>query len=221
MRYGSIADTTQRAVASDLLVSLLDGAKTALLDLALASARYGELLGANGRTMPGPMTSIDDRVALAQMESASTEAFRALGSAFDCLAALVVLIVGVPAPVQRAEGSWLIQRPTGSPIAPAQDVAWTAVHDAVAASAADPPGWLAWALETRNAVVHRGKLLRTWMMRPGRRPGTPQLWIRTETPTHYLIRVEEHLRRRPWLPDMHALIEGGTSASCGSPTLRS
>jgi hypothetical protein len=44
----------QRAVASDLLISLSEGARSALLDLAIASDRYGELLGPNGRTMTGP-----------------------------------------------------------------------------------------------------------------------------------------------------------------------
>jgi hypothetical protein len=45
---------------------------------------------------------------------------------------------------------------------------------AVVAEEADTPqaGWLACALETRNAVVHREQLLRMWLNRPGRgQPG--------------------------------------------------
>ena len=71
------------------------------------------------------------------------------------------------------------------------------------------PGWLAWALETRNQAVHRGQLLRVWLNRPSqRRPGDPQFLVPTRTPVQYLMRVEQHLRRRPWLPDMHALVSG-------------
>ena len=71
------------------------------------------------------------------------------------------------------------------------------------------PGWLAWALETRNQAVHRGQLLRVLLNRPSqRRPGDPQFLVPTRTPVQYLMRVQQHIRRRPWLPDMHALVSG-------------
>jgi hypothetical protein len=210
-RYASIDDVVDRAVASDLLISLCEGAKSALLHLVLASNRYDELLGPNGRTMPGPQTTLRDRIETAQMEAACTECFRALGSALDCLAGLSVLIAGIPLRVQRAEGSWLLRRPVGPPAPDSQETAWRSIATATAEEADIPePGWLAWALETRNAVVHRGHLLRTWLTRPSEhRPGGPSFVVRTATPRQYLIRMEEHLRRRPWLPDMHALIRGG------------
>jgi hypothetical protein len=209
-RYAAISEVAERAVASDLLISLCEGAKTALLDLAIASTRYRELLGPNGRTMPGPDTTLEDRIELTQMESASTDCFRALGSALDCLAGLCVLVIGLPLSVQRAEGSWLLRRPRGAAPSDPQEAAWAAVAAQVADAADAPhPGWLAWALETRNAVIHRGQLLRIWLNRPGRRgPGEPQLLVRSETPARYLMRMEQHLRRRPWLPDMHAMASG-------------
>jgi hypothetical protein len=210
-RFTGIVDVVQRAVASDLLISLCEGAKTALLDLAMASARYTDLLGPNGRTMPGPETTIDDRVEVAQLDATSTECFRALGSALDCLAGLGVLMIGLPLSVQRAEGSWLLRTPSHPDMAPRQQEAWDALVAVVASHADDhAPGWLAWSLETRNAVIHRGQLLRLWLNRP--RLGStddPQFIVRTNTPIQYLVRVEPHLRRRPWLPDMHALTSGG------------
>lgn len=209
-RFRAIEDVEERAVASDLLISLCEGAKTALLDLAIASQRYTDLLGPNGRTMPGPETRLAERVELAQMDGASTECFRALGSTLDCLAGLSVLIIGMPLSVQRAEGSWLLRRPNGRPAPHPQEERWNSIVAAVSEQAdIFQPGWLAWALEARNAVVHRGQLLRVWLNRPSqRRPGNPQFLVRTRTPAQYLIRVEQHLRRRPWLPDMHALVGG-------------
>src|SRR5689334_15475020 len=94
-RYSSIANATDRAVASDLLISLLDGVKTAVLDLAISSDRYAALVGPNGRTMPGPETTLESRVEVAELETASTGCFRALGSALDCLAALAILLTGI------------------------------------------------------------------------------------------------------------------------------
>jgi hypothetical protein len=59
-RFVGISNVAERAVASDLLISLCEGAKTALLNLAMASARYTDLLGPNGRTS-GPCAGSEPR----------------------------------------------------------------------------------------------------------------------------------------------------------------
>jgi hypothetical protein len=80
------------------------------------------------------------------------------------------------------------------------------VSSVIAAAIAEPPaGWAQWALEMRNSVVHRARLLQTWLSQPGRQPGQPQLLVQTEQPLASLVRAEPHFRRTPWLPDMDAL----------------
>lgn len=129
----------------------------------------------------------------------------------DCIAGLCVLIIGIPLSVQRAEGSWLLRRPDGPAAPDSQEQAWAVVVETVSQDANAPQaGWLAWALENRNAVIHRGQLLRIWLNRLSpRRPGDEQLLVTSSMPARYLMRMEQHLRRRPWLPDMHALTSGG------------
>jgi hypothetical protein len=212
-RFAGIADVTDRAVASDLVVSSLEGARTAVIDVGLRERHYRELLGPNGRTMPGPETSVDEHVELLELDACVTDCMRAVGSALDCVVAASVLLTGAPLKVQRAEGSWFLRRPDQDrrPSVPAvQEDAWDEVATAAAREGDSPSrGWLAWSLEMRNAVVHRGQLLRTWLNRPARRAGIPQLLVPTDTDAAYLMRMEPHLRRSPWLPDMHALTSQG------------
>jgi len=208
-RFASIEDVVDRAVASDLVVSSLEGARTAVVAIGLRQRQHADLVGPNGRTMPGPETSVEFALEQIELDTCVTDCFRAVGSAMDCLAAASVLLTGAPLQVQRAEGSWFLRRldedRRPSPAA-AQEQAWNEVAAAVTQEGNTPSrGWLAWSLETRNAVVHRGQLLRTWLNRPGRAAGSPQLLISTATDPAYLMRMEPHLRRSPWLPDMHAM----------------
>ena len=207
-RFAGIADVTDRAVASDLVVSSLEGARTAVIAVGLRERQHAELLGPNGRTMPGPETNLDEYLELFELDACVTDCVRAVGSAMDCMVAASVLLTGAPLKVQRAEGSWFLRRPDQDrpSIPAAQEDAWDAVATGAAREGDSPSrGWLAWSLEMRNAVVHRGRLLRTWLNRPAPGAGVPQLLVRTDTDVAYLMRMEPHLRRSPWLPDMHAL----------------
>lgn len=56
----------------------------------------------------------------------------------------------------------------------------------------------------RNAVVHRGQKLRFWRNRPSP-PSSSRLYVVTAQNPAYVIRVEQHLPAKPWLPDMHAI----------------
>jgi hypothetical protein len=207
-RFAGIEDVTDRAVASDLVVSSLEGARTAVIAVGLRERQHAELLGPNGRTMPGPETGLKEHLELLELDACVTDCFRAVGSAMDCMVAAAVLLTGAPLRVQRAEGSWFLRRPDQDyrPSIPVvQEDAWDDVATGAAREGDSPKrGWLAWSLEMRNSVVHRGRLLRTWLNRPRRGPGVPLL-VRTDTDPVYLMRMEPHLRRSPWLPDMHAL----------------
>ncbi len=207
-RFSAIADVIDRAVASDLLVSSLEGVSTALTAMGLRHKRYVALLGPNGRTMPGAHTTLDDHLEFAELDACTVDCFRAVGSALDCMAAAAVLMVGVPTSVQRAEGSWLLRLPrsTLSRLPTAQLAAWERISGSTVTEGDSPAeGWLAWAIETRNAVLHRGTLLRMWTNRPAGSSRQPKLILRTEEHPATLMRVEQHLRREPWIPDMHAI----------------
>jgi len=212
--FGGVADEVARAVASDLVVSSVLGAKVALRDVALRQRQHADLVGPNGRTMPRPGV-LDDYMVLVESEACITDCLRAIGTALDCIVAVSVLLIGVPKEVQRAEGSWLLASLDAKAQIPTdQRAAWNIVVRDVSAEGDRPAkGWLAWALETRNAVIHRAPLLHVWLNRPGRRPGGRQLFVRTAEQPAHLMRMEPHMRREPWLPDMHALSEAGLAAA--------
>lgn len=205
-RFSSISDEVQRAVANDMVVSCLEGVESALTAVALRARRYQALLGANGRTKPHAGSTLEDLIDLEELTACSADVFRGMGSALDCLAGVSILLVGMPLNAQRAEGSHLLKRPKGPSTNPHQEQLWAELTQQVSQQGSEPvDGWLAWALETRNAVIHRGRLLRMWLNRPGRKPGQPQLLVRTDEDLSSLVRMEEHLRRSPWMPDMHSL----------------
>jgi hypothetical protein len=207
-RFAGIEPTIDRAVASDLAVTSLAGVRSALTILGRRTAQYAALLGPNGKTMPGPDTSLQDHLERIDLDACAEECFRAVGTVLDCLAAAAVLLTGIPAPVQRSEGSWLFSLPKTvklTAVSEPQAAAWNRFTDTVRHAGNDPnPGWLAWSLEMRNAVVHRGQMLRFWRDRPSP-PASAKLLVLTRQNPAHVIRAEQHLRAQPWLPDMHAI----------------
>ncbi len=210
-QFSTIADTEQRAVASDLLVSAVEGVQANLRDLALCQIDLMQLVGANGRTMPGPDTTIDELIEMKRMRRAVTDFARAFGSTLDCLAAVVIATLGLPKSIHAASAASLLAMPTLPEDAPATQLE---MRERLLAcftehSEGDAPGWLAWVLELRDAVVHRGLLTNTWLTRPVR-PGA-RVAVQTSSPIQYLIRMEPHLRGKPWQPDMFSLSGRGSA----------
>jgi hypothetical protein len=206
-RYAAIEDLATRAELSDSLLIALEGAREGLLALALRQRQHAALLGPNGRTMPAPDSSVAEAVELLDLDVSATDCFRAAGSAMDCMAAAAVLICGLPLPPARAEGGWLLTMPSipRQFSATSRDAFEAIIAEVRVAGDHPAAGWLAWTMETRNAVVHRGPLLGMWLTRPGAGPGTPKLLVRADTPVHLLLRMEPHLRSAPWSSDMHEL----------------
>lgn len=204
-----IADEEQRAVASDLVLSAVEGIEVNVCELALCEIDLVALVGPNGRTMPGPETTVEELVNLKRIHRAMTDFARAFGSTLDCLAAAAIGVLGLPGSLQRASGTSLFRFPELTQAAPQTQ------HDAREKAAAlfaehaesDPAGWLAWMLELRDAVVHRGHLTNIWLNLP--RHG--QLAVASGTHPAYLTRVEPHLRGKPWQPDMFSLSGPGTA----------
>lgn len=209
--FAGISNEEQRAIASDLVLSAVEGAHVNLRELAMSAADVARYSGPNGTTMPGPETTLDDYLDAKRLHRAITETFRALGSTLDCLAALTIGILGLPNSLQAAAGSVLLNFPELGWEAPrSQHEARERVQAGFEAIAEDPAGWLAWGLELRDAVVHRGHLTQIMLTRPA---GVgPQFIVRTDTPFQYLVRMEPHLRGRPWQPDMLSLSAQGSIA---------
>jgi hypothetical protein len=210
LQFGSLEDEEQRAVASDLLLSAVEGVKVNIRELALAVLEVHEHVGPNGRTMPGPDTTLDELMNMKRLHGAITDSVRAFGSTLDCLAAMAIGILGLPLSLQTASGATLLAMPELSSAAPSdQNNARADAQRCFSMHADGPPaGWLAWALELRDAVVHRGHLSQTWLPVP--RSAGRRFAVRTETPAHLLVRMEPHLRGRPWQPDMLALTGPGS-----------
>ena len=68
-RLAGIEDVTDRAVASDLVVSSLEGARTAMIAVGLRERQHAELLGPNGRTMPGPEAGLKEHLELLELDA--------------------------------------------------------------------------------------------------------------------------------------------------------
>lgn len=208
-RFASLADEEQRAIASDLVLSAVTGVHVNLRALALCDIDLRQLLGPHGPLMPGPDTTVEDLIDSERTHRAVTDFSRAFGSTLDCLAATVVGVLGLPASLQRASGAALLALPELGKTSPAdQREARDAVELVLRTHFDAPPsGWVAWALELRDAVVHRGHLTQVLLPRPA--PRGPQLLIRSTTAPQYLVRFEPHLRAQPWLPDMMSMTSPG------------
>jgi hypothetical protein len=84
--------------------------------------------------------------------------FRAVGSALDCLAGTIIGVAALPLPILTADFDrtrrWLAERGHRHP-------EWRrlAEHLDAVIDQAGPSGWLKWAVDMRNMLVHRGRRL--------------------------------------------------------------
>src|SRR6266545_7869647 len=79
------------------------------------------------------------------------------------------------------------------------------------AADAGPAGWVAWTLESRNAMVHRGRSIAIWLPVPtiGDRA---QIVVVTDMNPVRVIRQFPHLRRQPDLSDAESVLSGAVLA---------
>lgn len=136
--------------------------------------------------------------------------FRAVGSALDCLGAAIVGVLALPISILRAD----VDKAVGALDkinAPSTDgekaqAAFRADFATLVASAG-PPGWLRWATDYRNMLVHRGRRLQLSLL--GRRgavlhgaDGRPIM----------LARSIRQLAQDPGLSDVEALFSTAATA---------
>lgn len=95
---------------------------------------------------------------------------RALSGALDCLAGVIIGVVGLKANILRADFAALRQRVLARLPAPGDEgehrQSAFAVQLESLIAAAGPQGWLEWVLDFRNMLMHRGRRLTTSQLVP-------------------------------------------------------
>ncbi len=206
-QLADISDEHQRAIVSDQILVTARAVAANLREAAAHTANVVAGVGPNGRAMPDPEHP-SELQRLYDLDRELVGFFRAAGSLLDCLAAVTIGVLRLPLSIQRAEagdlGRMAAHAEQGEePLASV----WTRATEAVeGVRAASPDGWLEWTIEMRNAVIHRARQLQIWLPRANRQPGQPQFYVLSDQPIGRLARYEPHLRRRPWLPDLLALV---------------
>jgi hypothetical protein len=94
--------------------------------------------------------------------------FRAIAGALDCLGAAIVGIAALPINILRAdlrEARRAFNRIPATGDGPQLQRALAQGIEA-AEAAAGPNGWLSWTTDFRNMLIHRGRRLQLWQLRP-------------------------------------------------------
>jgi hypothetical protein len=206
--YVSIEDRVVRAVRSNQAIGLVDAAVSHVGALGESARQVRDLVGHNGRTMPLP-NEVEARAELERIHVEITDALRAAGSLLDVLGGLTVLFLGLPVSPPFAESRHLLScRPEPEAPSEEQRLAVLRFREAVdAAVRVGPTGWVAWTLESRNAMVHRGRAIAMWLPMPTRAERHP-IFVVTDMDRVRVLRQFPYLRRQPDLSDAESALSG-------------
>ncbi len=110
---------------------------------------------------------------------------RAIGSAFDCLAGVIIGVAAIPQSILRADFTKVMVYLRRLSPHEASTEAQAEIYQRVQSSieAAGPPGWHAWTLDYRNMLVHRGRHMVLSRLLPEKSPilsasGQPVVYAR-------------------------------------------
>jgi hypothetical protein len=209
-------DDKRRIFLSDYLVQLMWSFPQNLVEAALhlfevetnherVCDQIKHAVGPDLKVRMAPKTSLRELLPGRLVDLHAAGVFRALGSALDTLAGIVVAVGAFEQKIITMDFDKLFKKaiPT-SPGGQLQGRIKTVVEDSV--RAAGPPGWLGWTTEYRNMLVHRGRRLQLGSLVPDAGPsvlnasGTPILRARGIM----------HLARDPNNSDLQAFF-GATS----------
>ncbi|MEA2188624.1 MAG: hypothetical protein QOK16_3635 [Solirubrobacteraceae bacterium] len=212
-QLAEVEDVEQRARVSDQLLSAASGLRDALTDVHISVREFIEQTGPNGLPFADGDDTLNDMLGSEQLQRALASFFRSVGTALDCLAACAIVVARLPVSVQMADINVLIKldaeeehkKVFRNGVPAEQRGLWRDLASCHAnASAAGPRDWLAWALETRNALTHRGRVTSIYVPRPV----SGQLRVDRKLGPHR-FRYDLHLRRRPWLPEIESMLAAG------------
>ena len=210
--YTSIEDAATRAVRSNQAITLTDAAVAHLEALADAADQLRELVGHNGRVMPTPAET-EERRQLDRVQVEITDGLRAAGSLLDTLGGLTVLFLGLPVAPPRADSQQLLtcEPSPRNPTAEQCEAVERVTNGLNTALSQGPEGWLDWTVEARNAMVHRGRSLTSWLPVPTRVDRSRIVVVTNMTPQR-VVRTFPHLPRFPDLSDAEIVLNGGEYA---------
>lgn len=208
-----IHDVEQRALVSDQLLGAADGIQDAIVDAGISAFDVDLETGPNGISYRGRDDTINDMLHAERLRRAVAAFFDAVGTALDCLSAVLIVVTRAPLSVQRADYTQLIGLDPTKAYANAfaatvpqtqRDLWTTLLAELRSAAGSGPRDWLSWSLEMRNALTHRGRITDVYLPRAisGRLLVPP-----TSAPQSY-YRYDLHLRSRPWLPGLEQLLAG-------------
>ncbi len=198
-----------RAVVSDQVV----GAARAI-EVNFAEARIHESnrakLGEGGFGLP---VTPEDHERGIRYDAEGVAFFRAVGSSLDCIAAVCVGLLRLPSSIRQASFRDVLS--TDPARAPDEILRrlWSGLQELVRHEGNDPSCWLAWTLEMRHALMHRGRQMNMLIPRPTPPPlvALPH-HVATEV-ARERFRADSHFRTKPWLPDMRHLADAKDVAS--------
>lgn len=206
--FSDMPDPLKRAVRADETVRGAWAVAHNLMEMRLHERDLSSTVG-SGLRAARTGSGAEEYFALTNVDRHIAGFFRAFGSVLDTLAAVAIGILRVPRAIERADFLDLLTLASGSKDTPSveQQQAW----DGCVALVNDhrrcqPVDWLDYALEYRNAVVHRARQLAVTLPVPA---PPPTLEVVTDDPIGVqlaLTRFQPHLRRRPWVPDLEDLV---------------
>lgn len=207
-QFSVIADERDRALISDEVCQAVQAIGTNLMETRLHEKDLSTLVG-SGMPLAGTGSPASDYEATARVDQHLAGFFRALGSTADCLAAAAIGVLLAPRDIRRASHLDLLALDDPRADAtPDQRGAWQEIQTSVNEHRSrDPTGWLDWAIEARNAIVHRARQLS--MLLPGQATDDrAPIHVVADNPYDVATAISRgvpHLRRRPWLGDLSDL----------------
>lgn len=212
-QLAAIRDERERASVSDEACQAVLAVGANLMEARLHEKDLAALVGA-GLPLPATGSPPAHYESQARVDQHLAGFFRACGSTVDCLAAAAIGLLLAPRGIRRASYLDLLAldddraEPTD-----AQRATWRGLQTkANDHRHRQPEGWFDWAMEARNAIVHRGRPLSLMLPAP-REDAVAGLTIETDDPYGVAVAISRgtpHLRRRPWVGDLQDLGQSAT-----------
>lgn len=177
-------DPPRRILISDHLLLCASGvginmveARLHLLELRDARVRWNEEFAKRVQESPAGLKilaaeNVRDELPRALASLHLGGLLRAVGSALDCLAAVVIGVAALPMNILKADFSKLTQYVTAPNRLPDMPQLHQQLAETIkrALARAGPEGWLEWATGYRNMLVHRGRHINLSKIVPERSP---------------------------------------------------
>lgn len=210
--FKAIEDPFVRACASARVLAAITGVGANLLEVRIHEHHVHRIVGPNGMPFLDRPSTVAQDLERDELNLHTAGAFRAVGSALDCMAAVVIGVTRLPTSIERADLLDVLHLKRAAKRVPdlsdRQAELWdNAVRLASEINAEPIAGWLDWALQMRNALTHRGRNLNKLLTRDSGLRKTVFIESRDIEKPFKLMRYEPHLDAKPWLTDVQAGME--------------